>query len=475
MQKSHKKQDDKQNETQDTIQKLVESLSHPNPQVRVTAWHNLGQVFRVTPGSASTGLVSRLLSLQFHETDQHVWRTAANTISEAFLRMDRTAPVPSEPELDGLGEWLWSDFREPSRVLRVADPERLRRDEDAVIEIARSLPLAEFPRTEFVCVDPGGFAPLLADLEDIKALCFVGRLCLYGAEAAKSWGVTEIPKYRFGMDSRPPGLPSGELHPEYHSVRTHAGGSGAEQRYKTTQIRDTRTDYGLVRRYVVQWGGRCRVVIHIAGCSSLGTLGATHFAANTLFQRGMDGNRLPLPPRLGQKSQLEALVQVTANVRRSELGWRLNELKLLDLRTGEFDWDQDEYCWHRPTYDLITLVFPDDSAKRAYRDNERRVEILVDNRPARFRGSSENRRLCLALVVLASSRDGHIELDQLAEDTWIWKDGARKSIAHVKSRLSSLQRHLGRSLDVDETSCRLIPSVRIEVRQPSPASSRQSR
>jgi hypothetical protein len=419
-------------------------------------------------------LVSRLLSLQSNETAYEVWRTAANTISEAFLRMSKTVepPAPGQLVLDGLGGWLWRDFRKTSRVLRVADPERLRRDEDAVIEIARFLPLEYL--TEFTSVDPAsGFTPLLADFDAVEALCFVGRLCLYGEDAVKTWCVTKrTPRFLFGMDFRPDGLAQGVLHPQYHSVVLNAGEADPEPLYRTTQTDHSRTDYGVIRRYVVDWGGRCRVVIHIAGCSSLGTLGAAHFAACTLCKHGASGKPLPLPPQVDEQSHLEALVEVTADTRCSELGWRLRKLQLLDLRMDGFVWDEDEYSWQVPTPDVITVVFADAETRRASWTNEAerdetKVEILVDGQKVPFRGRSENRRLCIALCILASKQNGQVQLSQLGEDTWIWNDRAPKKTAYVKTRLSNLQRHLGNSLVVEHDTCRVSPKILLRTRKPT--------
>jgi hypothetical protein len=363
-------------------------------------------------------------------------------------------------------------------VFHLADPERFRRDEEAVIEIARSLSLSEFPRTKFICVEPGEFAGVLADLDEVNAICFVGRLRLYGQEAMEYLGKEAFEsRYRFGLDVRPPDLPRGELHPEYHAVVRQATESENETWYQTRDSNGTRTDYGLVQRFVVLWNGRPRVVIHIAGCSSLGTQAAAHYAAYTLLQPELDDKMLPLPPNTNHSSRMEILIRASADIEGSELGWRIRDLKPLDLRVDDFVWSPEENRWHLPSHNVIRLVFPSEHAIRNYRQGEEGAEILFDDERYRFRHKSENSRLCTSLCMLAEAQQGLVQLSQLGNDAWIWKNHKAKDDDHVRNRLGNLRRVMGKSLAIDGAACRVIPRIRVDVQsapEPTPPAMLQS-
>jgi hypothetical protein len=455
----------KGNTLEDQVRRLLPGLEDENSAVRRDTWGALAFIFQTTRGTISSILSRKLVKIQFAERVPLVWDTASRTLPLALLCTRRgVRATRGRRRASNLGEWLWSGFHNPSRVMRVADPGRFRRDEDAVITIARSLSLAEFPKTKFVCIDSDGFSPALDEVKDVKSICFVGRLSLYGHRALSGWDDERQPRYRFGRDFRPKGLPRGELHPEYHSVVRTGNGPDGGQRYVTSESDGERTDYGLIRRYVSTWSGQCRVIVHIAGCSSLGTQAAAHFAAYMLFRPGANRRPIPVPPGTKARSHLEALVRVTAPIKGSEFGWKMGPCEVLDLCVDDWAWSEPQYRWQPSLREAITVRFSDAAARQKYRQPDVKAEILFRRKKVRFRPPSENYSLCLALLMLCAEQGGEVSLEQLGGETWIWKDGKKKTAAEVRRRLkhAHIQKQLGQAFAIEGDTCRLLAEIRIE-------------
>jgi hypothetical protein len=451
------------------LNRTVRLLGHENPEVRETAWKQIHKTIRNTEGVVNDKLVQDLLNHQVAEKQADVWRVAAETISQAYLKLaelHRQAPQARDAltEPASLGEWFWGEFHGPSSVLRVADPTRLRRDEEAVIAIARWLPCTEFPHTDFPCVDLGGFRPTVWKLDSVGALCFVGRLYLYGAEAVRSWGMEgPVARRRFGMDFPPPGLKRGELHPVYHSIVARDGApSGETPPHRTGDSQGERTDYGLVRRYHVVWAGRTHPVIQIAGCSTLGTLGAAHFATHELYSQRPNGKPWPLPSKIRGDSQLEALIEATAKIKGSELGWKLTNTRVLDLRIDDYIWNEAALAWRRRPHEVIVVDRSRCSDKRRWRDEPDKVRILVDDSEMTLRPASENRKLVIQLCVFAEQHGGKVSLKELGQQTWIWNDSKPREVRYVRSRLNNPLKAFGGCVEIRDDACYINAKVRIE-------------
>jgi hypothetical protein len=456
-------------QTERELLDLTERLDDSDAEARIALWTEITDIIRTRPGALTKELVALLLNAQRSEEQRgdRVWRTAAAAISYAFFEMafaqgehsespagrntatsapdDALAlPLGAWPDPESLGCWLWSDFKDRSLVLRVADSDRLKRDEDAVIVIARWLPHLQFPLTEFLWVDPGGFAPTAAKLDTVGAICFVGRLCLFGPEAVRWWGaVKPAPCHRFGMGVRPENLRRGELHRRYHSIVDTLPGSARKKFHRTEDKAGIRRDFGLVQRYFIEWAGKYHPVIHIAGCSSLGTLAAAHFATHVLFSPRPNGELWPLPPNIKKDSRFEALIEATAELEGSELGWRLVNTKILDLRVDNHVWSDEEGIWRQDRDSHIVIDLRKCSRGRGYRKEPQNATIQVNGEEKEFKPKSENRRLCLELCMRAKRGEGKVSVEELRKDTWIWNRGKIKKPADVRNRINYVLRQLG--------------------------------
>ncbi|HBO43039.1 MAG TPA: hypothetical protein DD670_03715 [Planctomycetaceae bacterium] len=434
---------------------------------RMGAWENLKAGLDSFRGKISKELARELGKIYMVEKDEGVAVFASRIVPLVVLWSELGTPVRlanNPPKV--LSDWLWHDFRHPSHVLRVADPGRLRRDEDAVIEIARSLSRAEFPHTEFLCVDSRGFAPEMAQLERVVALCFVGRLSLFGRDAVHSWSGARPWHYRFAMESRPKDLKRGELHPQYHSLVRDGAKNDGEAVYRTEETNSRRIDYGLIRRHVVSSSGRSVVVVQIAGCSSLATRAVAHFAAYTLFFPGLNRKLIPTPPGIHAESHLEALIQVEAKTEGSEFGWSMQELRLLDLRVDNFRWNEDEFRWVPASRATINVTFPNVAARRSPFGRMSEIKIRIDDAPAGFRADSENHRLFLALCMAAAEQEDGVTLDDLGNNRQIWDDNSAKDAAYVTRRLRSIKR-LRDLYAIDGCVCRMLSDIRLQIDKPT--------
>ena len=467
-------------------------LQDPNPVVRAEHWRAIANRLRETRnaiiGPFPEPLADKLFNIYDNEANEKVERAATRMMVRfTFLMRLERPPYTSR----GLGDWLWERFHSPSWVMRVSDPKRLRRDEEATISIARSLPYDEFDAARFVCIDDEGYAPPLSQLDGVRALCFVGRLCLFGEQAVKDWDDrTGLSQYRFGMDFRPSDLARGQLHDEYHSIVRSSDGKV----WRTSEAHGVRKDFCMIRRYVATRGGEEIVVVHIAGCSSLGTQGGARFAAHTLVYPNAADKTLPVPDGIDGRSHFEALIQVTARIAGNELGWEIADTKLIDLRVDDSVWDSTRWEWKKQGVKTITVVFPSKSAKRSYRQQYDKVKFLVDGKAANLEEDSFNRRLSLALLMAASKSDDRIvSLEQLSKEDWIWNGGTPqlrngnrqkgrpgtrndkskspdKKVQYLKSRINNpaLKKWFGDSFEIEGDTCRVLPDIHIEPESKGP-------
>ncbi len=414
----------------DEIDRLLRGIDE---ETRRQGWQRLHSVVTANhlPGPAE---LRRFLDRLRSEDDDDNWRIGVAALLRAAVERAAPAGEESPPRDATLGEWLWGPFRRDSQVLRVVDPQQRKRDEDAVIVLARHLALREFPRTRFERVHPGA-----ADWDLVRAtcgaVCVVGRLGLYGEHALTHWKKTDL-RFNFVSDFRPPDLKPGQLDGErYHCIRERIGSEPANaRRYPTEDREGERIDHGLVQRYVVTYRAYSLVVLHCAGGSSLGTLGAVQWAAGDIRPEGQDAekDRIPPAPGLGPSSRLEALVRVTAQQTPYPASWRGARAELVSLYADDHVWSAREGRWVEKGPEEITLILAED-------DRSQVVDVELDGVRTTMRKEGQSYRLLVQLCRMAQERGGAVDPATLAQDTTIWGnvvdfEKANDAINNLKSR-----------------------------------------
>ena len=86
------------------------------------------------------------------------------------------------------------------------------------MELARRLPVKEFPETGFVLVPLNRTDWVVAfSQQKYQAICFVGRLGLYGGDVVQRWSCKDA-RYRFLRHDKPDNCPSHGLDEDYHCI-----------------------------------------------------------------------------------------------------------------------------------------------------------------------------------------------------------------------------------------------------------------
>ena len=475
-----------------TIDELLDQLGNPNPEKREEAWDRVHRILISGRTNMPNEIMRKLLDLKSLEEVYRVFRAADRALSAVMLREPPVVPPGPPPAADAeppapkaqaeparektkaprsrvlinsegirLCDWFCQPFCGPSLVVRVADPEKRRRDEEAVIELARRLGWKECPSARFVRVGLGEFALPVKELE-VDGVCFVGRLGLYGPQAVFSWSM-ENTRFRFGREDRPDWLQPGHLDREKYHVVLEDLRDDDPLRYETDERNNKRTDYGLIQSYVVWLNNRQIRVVVCAGSSSLGTLAATYWAGHDLFLANQEGKFMMLPKRVKADSCLEALVKVTADSSRSTYTWELGNVKLLHLRLDGYVWNQQEFDWDHRSAKRITVLY-DRSAGRDF-SNDAVIDLLLDGDPSRMTKSKPSFRLLVAICRLARDNGGLVDIRKLAADAWIW-DKAIGTIDdawlnYVKTRVRNLKtHHLGQAIVIGDEQCQLLAEVR---------------
>jgi hypothetical protein len=190
---------------------LRKKLTSWDSEIRKAAWEQLRRAVAQMQFLPDGDQVEELIHRQTQEDDQAVWRAAVNAMTQVALRRPALPGRADTVEQTwaSLGDWLWMPFQKESMVLRVVDPGTRRRDEDAVIVLARHLSLREFPKTQFEGVihesADWGLVP-----RTCGALCIAGRLGLYGLDAMQYWA-RPISRFSFISEERPRDLKRGQL------------------------------------------------------------------------------------------------------------------------------------------------------------------------------------------------------------------------------------------------------------------------
>lgn len=319
-------------------------LSAHSENVRRLAWDSLQTTLTDHHIGLSRHDLSRLLLLLRNENAPAVRQSAVEALLSAALLQDRQL---DDTRLSGLARWFWKPFHSPTTVIRAIEVDR-RRDEDAVIELARGLSRDEFPETVFVRVplpDPAWNERL----EFPTNCCFVGRLEIFGTAAIREFG-SDATRFYFPDKTRPADLCPGALDPEhYHRIHQRRGDREVGASFRSSEDGEQRTDYAVVQRYFQP--EKQRIVFLLAGNSTLGTLAAVDWAVS------LQDQQVPLPvEHLDPHETLEALIEVSAPVVNHPWQWQPKRPHLLRLLVGNnHEWYEKRGEWGPPLSDMILI------------------------------------------------------------------------------------------------------------------------
>jgi hypothetical protein len=359
---------------------------------------------------------------------------------------------PAQVEQQKLATWFSRPFRSPSLVITAFDPNHRRRDEIAVIDLARHFSNSEYPRLSFLAIPLGfeNWGDVLANHERVSTVCVIGRLGMYGPEALKQWGSDETRLY-FPYSEYPPKHHMGVLDPEFHRITERVGGSDAEVHHIASENHRERTDFGVVQRYTCWSDVRPITVIICAGCSALGTLGAVRWMIE------LKDSPIEMPQDARREDCFEALIEVKADTAKFPRIWRPKPKRLLKLYYGNRQWVQGEVGqkWlPRAPQEITVSHGPDGSV----------TEVLLDGDRAGPRCDTVIFRLLTKLCDLTADRPGAaVQLSHLAQQKHIW-DGNTTDVQNVRRRLGQLRKqYLGTALRIRDAEVCLDTRVRIVV------------
>ncbi len=427
-------------------EKISALIRSTNRSYRIKGWTSLRTAWAEKHWVPTAEQLEQLNRWRSEEEDDGVWRLAVDVLlgllpATAFA--PSAAPQAQKPRRRRayLADWLWDPFRRSAIAAGVSDP-GLRRDADALIVLARCLSHEKYKRTEFLqfpSADPQ-WSKILCQ-KRLAGICLVGRLGLFGEEAVSRLSMPDA-RFSFLIHQRPKDTVPGQLHRDYYCLRENLG-DGTPRYYRTKDEHGTRTDFGLVQRYVVFDGIGHVVVVVCAGGSSLGTYGAVQWAADRLFLPTHPYSKpIPTPPHLGPNSRLEALLDVRADLGHSP--WPLSHLELRSLYVDQFIWSTDLRQWRSDAPKQITLVLKNG-------DPDRPLRVLFNGKKVTATPAGQAFHLLVRLCqVAAESPTGVVDVARLAEDEWIWS-GKRIDETTARRNLSLLKfRHLHDALSLGD-------------------------
>ena len=180
-----------------------------------------------------------------------------------------------------------------------------------------------------------------------------------------------------------------------------------------------------------------------------------------------------MPPKVKPDSRLEALLEVTADTARSTYAWEPSTMRPLDLRLDEYAWNEGVYDWDHRTAKRLIVLYKGRAGSNF--DNDAVNDVLLDGKPSRTKKDNENFRLLVAICRQAHAHRGCIDIQELADDSWVWSQRAKSRHGdwnrYVRVRLRNLKKyHLGQALLISEDECYLTAKVRCQAVQPASGS-----
>jgi hypothetical protein len=340
-------------------------------------------------------------------------------------------------------------------VVSFRDRRMMLRDEDALFALRGLLSRREYPRTNFLRYQGRSiqFEEMLHE-KDFDAICFVGRLGLFGRKAVKQWRLKN-PRFHFRLQRRPPHLKPGELDRDFHCI-FERDARGIETDYCTRDNKGIRSDYGVVQRYVVSAETKHVTVLICAGASSLGTLAAVQWAAERLCEPiNGKGDLLPACPGIHHNSRLEALIYTYAKATHPDDRWRPAAVHLKQLHVDDRAWNKENQTWQTKCPKTIALQLKDG-------DRDRPVAVLLDGERLRMRVQSQAFRLLARVLESAYDRPGGvIDLEALAADPWLWPSPLE--LGELKDKLAQLKnRYLHDTLSMEPGAIKIQAKIEIE-------------
>ncbi len=290
-------------------------LTSGDAAARKEAWKSLPREHALHPFTPPE--VSKLRALVLREPDLDVRITAA-------VCLDEILHMPGPPPEESFHDWLFQSFRQTqaeqkaaakrSLVITVCDNEYVR-DVHALVEVARHFPTDRYPQTVFRHV--ALYSPEWADvaLNRADAICFIGRPSMF-----RDCGILA----QFPADLRfsivPPSSDEVETFFRVCQNRPKAG----SRIYPTTQDGFLRHDQAIVQRFAIRVGGRDVTVVVLAGCTSLGTLGAAQWVTSFEWdaERKNEYARVAGLEALDRSTRMEAFLTISAKVHTPARPWK---------------------------------------------------------------------------------------------------------------------------------------------------------
>jgi hypothetical protein len=433
------------------LKEILAGLRSASRATRIEAWNRLRNEARALRRRLTDDDWRQLNELLLEEHDEDVLRLGLVTL--LLLAREQPGRAESRPAARerkrSLVEWLWGDFRQPSLVLRVSCPP-FQRDESSLFILGRHLSATEYPHV--TCQPVPLEHPDSSSIFECKpvAMCILGRLGLYGSEASARWRPRDS-TFVFAREDRPADLRRGEIDPEYHCLIERFP-KGRVTRYRTVDDPATRqrTDYALVQRHVVEEGCHQMALVHCAGSSALGTLGAVIWATQELSRpMQLTGELIPLPKKVTSTSYLRALLRVTAD-KKTDQEWSPSRIELVRLYLDDYVWSKDQHEWHVRAPSLIELWQVPGRLPEPLR-------VALDGKNPHMARGAEVFRLLVALCWQAQ-RAGYpdaavgvdVDLADLMAERRIW-GGDEATEERLRDRLRQLKnRYLREALTVDE-------------------------
>lgn len=377
------------------------------------------------------------------------------TKSPARKRTGEVISLPSDGERQAgsLWAWLWEPFCKPSFVFGLSDPNYRGRDQDALYALRGLLSDKEFPNADFQTVDitKPEIDPILATHE-YNAICWVGRLNMYGDAALARWASDTV---RLGFpDTDRPDLKAGQLDPVYHRMFDRVGLKSVPLEYRCVDDENSakRTDYALLQRYVCWDNHRYCVVLKVAGVSSLGTHAGAIWSAKTLKNAiHPDGSVIPAPPWITTTSCLEVLLKIEAPL--TDGRWN-PQTDVVRIRCDDHVWSFQDRKWRVDGPREIVLVF--DS-----REQFAPSKLFFDGVEKRLKSKSVALRLIVALCMAAPQDAGRVvPLEQLRKDHRIWGNKT-PDVKRLLKHLQTVKERYLEPLTFDEKVATLGKSVAV--------------